>query len=161
MDRVRRVRLLFLLTAVCIFAVFWIGFRFGKVSQEKADMAYYSQRELEDTAKKEGSVQGSKDSQTDEGQDGTVSKTAREEDSSETDGENETVESGNVYESPKFYLKQSGEYLVVYVAATDEVYFETDIPAADLPADLQEEVKEGIDFYDLEDLYSFLESYSS
>ena len=135
MDKVRRVRLLFILAAICVFAVFWIGFRFGKVTQEKADMLYYSQKELEDT-------------------DDTLS-------SENTHEGEDTVESGNVYETPKFYLKQSGDYLTVYVSATDEVYFETDIPVADLPAELQDEVKEGIDFYDLEDLYNFLESYSS
>ena len=165
MDKVRRVRLLFILAAICVFAVFWIGFRFGKVTQEKADMLYYSQKELEATSKPTdtGAVSSDKGAQgEDSGESFSEGKTTDDTLSSENTHEGEdTVESGNVYETPKFYLKQSGDYLTVYVSATDEVYFETDIPVADLPAELQDEVKEGIDFYDLEDLYNFLESYSS
>lgn len=162
MDKIRRVRLLFILTAVCIFAVFWIGFRFGKVTQEKADMLYYSQRELENASHSDSSENTPvTDTENNDGQTAAAEENQTETSLSEEGTGTDTVESGSMYETPKFYLKQSGDYLTVYVSATDEVYFETDIPVADLPAELQDEVKEGIDFYDLEDLYSFLESYSS
>lgn len=162
MDKVRRVRLLFILTAVCIFAVFWIGFRFGKVTQEKEDMLYYSQKELEDSSAADASAQTVNDPEDVSDQSETVLEENKKEAAlSENGTDTDSVESGSMYETPKFYLKQSGDYLTVYVSATDEVYFETDIPASDLPAELQDEVREGIDFYDLEDLYNFLESYSS
>lgn len=165
MNNTRKVRLFFVLAAVCVFAVFWIGFRFGKVTQEKADILYYSQKQMEDTDETDDAK-----TQTTAGEDASrwtasADGGSRTEDETGADTEdvteNETVESGKVYESPKYYIKQSEEYLTVYIAATDEVYFETDIPAADLPNDLKEEAAKGIAFYDLEAVYSFLESYSS
>ena len=168
MNNTRKVRLFFILAAVCVFAVFWIGFRFGKVTQEKADILYYSQKQTEDidkinetqTTAGEDASKWTASAADDDGQSADGTENGRAEDTA--DGtEDETVESGNVYESPKYYIKQSDDYLTVYIAATDEVYFETDIPAADLPNDLKEEAAKGIEFYDLEAVYSFLESYSS
>ena len=61
-----------------------------------------------------------------------------------------------------FYLKDTGEYLTVYDAVTDKIYFETDLKAENLPEELRKMAEEeGIPFSDLEELYHFLENYSS
>ena len=61
-----------------------------------------------------------------------------------------------------FYLKDTGEYLTVYDAVTDKIYFETDLKAENLPEELRKMAEEeGITFSDLEELYHFLENYSS
>lgn len=61
-----------------------------------------------------------------------------------------------------FYLKDTGEYLTVYDAVTDKLYFETDLKAETLPEELRKMAEgEGIPFSDLEELYHFLENYSS
>lgn len=61
-----------------------------------------------------------------------------------------------------FYLKDTGKYLTVYDAVTDKIYFETDLKAENLPEELRKMAEEeGIPFSDLEELYHFLENYSS
>ncbi len=160
MKQTRSIRLFFILTAVCLLVFFWLGFRFGRQIQQSEDriqMARLQQTEDQNT-------------DTDSGLPATETmneKTAADEIQQHTgqqeaslDAEAGTQEEDEA-EVPKFYLKQAGEYLTVYVSATDQVYFETDIPAADLPTDLQADVKEGIDFFNLEHLYSFLENYAS
>lgn len=153
MKKEQRIRLLFILSAVCIFAVFWIGFRFGQNTQEKKDMRYFSEMEV----KRADQAAENTDGQTASAQ----AHTAEREGSDSSDITDNSDDNAENVKKPEFYLKQNGDYLTVYVSATDEIYFETDIPAESLPAQLQEEAEAGIDFYDLEDLYSFLENYSS
>lgn len=61
----------------------------------------------------------------------------------------------------KYYLKASGEYLSVYFSDTDRLYFETSLKVSDLPEKLRKNAINGIKFTSLENLYSFLENYSS
>lgn len=78
-----------------------------------------------------------------------------------TVAKNETVESMNALSEEKYYLKASGEYLSVYFADTDRLYFETSLKVSDLPEKLRKNAIHGIRFTSLENLYSFLENYSS
>ena len=143
MKRLRGIHLFFILFAAAVIICFWFGFHFGKETQYQLDLAKSSEEKL---SKNEETVYES----TKENGDLEIS--------IETE---ETLEASSKYEVPKFYLKQNGEYVTVYVTATDEVYFETDIVVEDLPIELQEEMQYGIDFYDLNGVYTFLENYSS
>ena len=67
----------------------------------------------------------------------------------------------NALSEEKYYLKASGEYLSVYFADTDRLYFETSLKVSDLPEKLRKNAIHGIRFTSLENLYSFLENYSS
>lgn len=81
--------------------------------------------------------------------------------------------SGNRVELCRFYQIQAEEtdeyyYLaifknkvVVYKSDGKTIYMETDIPAEDLPADVMQELIRGRVVNTEEDLYDFLESYSS
>ena len=76
--------------------------------------------------------------------------------------ESESETSGSTGGEEPYYLKSSGDYLSVYYGADREFYFETDVRLSDLPQTLQETAEEsGISFSSLEDVYSFLENYSS
>ena len=75
--------------------------------------------------------------------------------------ENHTLPASSEHAQPQFYLKEAQEYVCVFVAATDELYFETDILVSELPFELQEDMQIGLEFYDLESVYTFLENYSS
>ena len=55
----------------------------------------------------------------------------------------------------------AGEYLSVYFSDTDRLYFETSLKVSNLPEYLRRDALEGIPFTSLENLYSFLENYSS
>lgn len=61
----------------------------------------------------------------------------------------------------KYYVKVSGEYLSVYFSDTDRLYFETSLKVSNLPEYLRRDALAGIPFTSLENLYSFLENYSS
>lgn len=153
MKKEQSIRLFFIFSAVCVFAVFWIGFRFGQNTQEKKDMRYFSEIELEQANSDIGNTDGQTAS--------ADAYTAQNKKEGSVSSEKNTDDDTKNIKNPEFYLKQNGEYLTVYVSATDEIYFETDIPVKTLPTQLREEAEAGIDFYDLEDLYSFLENYSS
>ena len=71
------------------------------------------------------------------------------------------VESMNNLKEEKYYLKVSGEYLSVYFSDTDRLYFETSLKVSELPEYLRKDALNGISFSSLENLYSFLENYSS
>lgn len=177
MRETRSIRLFFVIAAILIIACFWIGFSFGKKSQSRIDLAEYEQiaeqenstqlpddREKTITNEKSaGAAEDSINSQYLENDAISDKDTALSEDADDQshEADSDTSVSGSVYQTPKFYLKDDGDYLTVYVAATDEVYFETDLKTSDLPLELQEDTVSGIPFYDLEDLYHFLENYSS
>ena len=61
----------------------------------------------------------------------------------------------------RFFVKEEDGYLVIYDRLKMKRYDETAIKLSDLPERLQEKVTEGLYFTDEEDLYAFLENYSS
>lgn len=70
-------------------------------------------------------------------------------------------ESAVVAATYEFVLCEEDGYIVVYYADKETVYADTDIQLAQLPAQLQGEIKEGKFIYSERELYNFLESYSS
>lgn len=65
------------------------------------------------------------------------------------------------YISYPYYIKEEYGRLVVYLSKTQEIYMETSIEIYTLPSELQENLESGIYFKTEEELYDFLESYSS
>ena len=63
--------------------------------------------------------------------------------------------------SSPFYIKNEDGWLVVYQTKTQERYMDTGIETNNLPADLLEIAEVGIFFETEQELYDFLESYSS
>ena len=61
----------------------------------------------------------------------------------------------------RFLVKEEDGYLVVYDRMAMKRYDETTIQLYDLPERLQELVSDGLYFADEEELYAFLENYSS
>lgn len=61
----------------------------------------------------------------------------------------------------RFLVKEEDGYLVIYDSTAMKRYDETTIQLNDLPERLQEKVTEGLYFTDEEELYAFLENYSS
>ena len=68
---------------------------------------------------------------------------------------------GQAVKDDCFYLRKLNEYVVVYESDRKTIYEYTDIIYEDLPADLKEEIKNGKYMDILEELYRFLENYSS
>ena len=58
-------------------------------------------------------------------------------------------------------MYQDGERLTVYESDSITVFMETDILVEELPEDMREQLKLGIGICTQEELYDFLESYSS
>ena len=87
---------------------------------------------------------------------------ATEEMPAETDTEKElkTTESLAVYEPYAYIIKQDG-ILVVYQSDGITEFFETNIRIRDLNEDMVKKLENGIRFSDDQELYAFLESYSS
>lgn len=85
--------------------------------------------------------------------------------------ENLKAESSSVEESPlesmsilnahEYVLMEEEGYIAVYYADKKTLYSETDIRVAELPVQLQNEIKQGKYIYTVEELYDFLESHSS
>ncbi|MGN0341577.1 MAG: hypothetical protein ACI4DO_02185 [Roseburia sp.] len=67
----------------------------------------------------------------------------------------------NIPSDAIFILKDCDGYLTVYLIAEDTVYMYTDITMDSLPQSLQEEIDTGKTFSNAEELFRFLESYSS
>ena len=88
---------------------------------------------------------------------------ATEEMPAETDTEKElkTTESLSVYESYAYVIKQKDGILVVYQSDGITEFFETNIRIRDLNEDMVKKLENGIRFSDDQELYAFLESYSS
>lgn len=84
------------------------------------------------------------------------------------DSENSTTAEETVIEvsdhttsGERFFVIEEDGYLVIYDRQTKRRYDETTILFNDLPERLQERIVEGLYFMDEEELYSFLENYSS
>lgn len=79
-------------------------------------------------------------------------------------GETQEVEKVRV-ESPavnyEFYLKAEDGIVIVYKSSTQEIYEYTNIVVDELPEDVKQEVLETKYILDEEELYTFLESYTS
>lgn len=88
---------------------------------------------------------------------------ATEEMPAETDTEKElkTTESLAVYEPYVYIIKQKDGILVVYQSDGITEFFETNIRIRDLNEDMVKKLENGIRFSDDQELYAFLESYSS
>ena len=61
----------------------------------------------------------------------------------------------------KYYVQASEGYVDIYQADHETVYCETSIRVEHLPEELQSSLEEGIALYSDEELYEFLENYSS
>ena len=135
MKQTRMIRISFFIVTALIIGAFWGGFYFG------------------------GSLSGNADSGI---QIASVEDQAQEAANDNADGKKEnTVASMKALSEEKYYLKASGEYLSVYFSDTDRLYFETSLKVSDLPEKLRKNAINGIKFTSLENLYSFLENYSS
>ncbi len=148
MKQTRIIRISFLIAAIFIVAAFWAGFYFGENSTQPDNIL----------AATEGSENISSNRNTDRTSD--VTKPAETAQTKEQEPE-ETVESMKDVEEEQYYLKLADDYLAVYHSDTDQIYFETGLKLSDLPEDLREKAKTGITFSSMEELYSFLENYSS
>ena len=137
MKQTRMIRISFFIVTALIIGAFWGGFYFGGSLSGNADSGIQI-ASVEDQAQE--AADGKKEN--------TVAK-------------QETVESMKALSEEKYYLKASGEYLSVYFSDTDRLYFETSLKVSDLPEKLRKNAINGIKFTSLENLYSFLENYSS
>ena len=139
-QQIRIIRISFCICAALAIGAFWAGFYFGNTQLQ-------TEQQIAD---------GSSGIYTAEAD------VAEPEDGEESESHMEdTVESMNTLSPDKYYLKANGTYLSVYRGSAGEVYFDTDLKLSDLPASLPIEAKEGIAFESLEEVYGFLENYSS
>ena len=74
--------------------------------------------------------------------------------------QNETQPSVNAT-TPKFMVLLEDDVIVVYEIVDWKKYLTTDIARDTLPDAVVEDLRDGIDFFNEKELYSFLENYSS
>lgn len=79
----------------------------------------------------------------------------------EEEPDTESIESAHITPPHQYVVMEEEGFLTVYLDNTDTVYMYTGIVSSTLPMELQEEISNGKAFSNLEDLYRFLESYSS
>lgn len=60
-----------------------------------------------------------------------------------------------------YYIKEADGYVIVYESDQKTPYEYTSILVEDLPVNVQEQLKDGIKFTSLTQVYGFLENYSS
>lgn len=73
----------------------------------------------------------------------------------------ETITISQEYVSCPYYIQEENGRLVVYETKTQKCFMETGIEIYTLPLDIQEKLEGFIFFQTEEELYDFLESYSS
>ena len=73
----------------------------------------------------------------------------------------ESITISQEYLTCPYYIKAEYGRLVVYLSKTQEIYMETAIELDVLPLEIQEKIDSGIFFQTEQELYDFLESYSS
>lgn len=78
-----------------------------------------------------------------------------------TEDATDSLQISQEYKQYMFYIVEEDTHLVVYETKNDSIYMETGISKKDLPLELQKELKTGFFFETEQDLYDFLESYSS
>ena len=84
-----------------------------------------------------------------------------EEEAEDIENTSKTVFTQDVINSEGYYILYKGEDISVYYSDKQTVYFTTDLTIEDIPAYLLEKLREGIYMETEEDMYHFLESYSS
>lgn len=150
------IRISFIICAVLILIAFRAGYYFGNTGTDTSSSAAESTSDLYLESETDAS-----ETMTD------ISRTANSDSSAaETDPEINEIEDNDGSSLPDisantYYLKKNGDYLSVYQGNSRDVYFETGIRLSDLPEDIQAEVETGIVFNSLEELFGFLENYSS
>ncbi len=75
--------------------------------------------------------------------------------------ENLTPAEGDAQKNSGYYLKDLNGYLAVYLQDGQTLYEYTNISVQELPKELQEEITSGKRIETTEELYGFLENYSS
>lgn len=68
---------------------------------------------------------------------------------------------GQAYKEECYYLYEKNGYIIVYLSDQKTPYEYTDILIEDLPELLRQEIRNGKYIKDKEELYGFLENYSS
>ena len=68
---------------------------------------------------------------------------------------------GNVEKNSEYLLKELNGYVIVYLGDEKTVYEVTGISINELPKEVQSQIQEGIKFDSINELYAFLENYSS
>ncbi|MCD8108614.1 MAG: hypothetical protein LUE14_00690 [Clostridiales bacterium] len=159
-DRV--IRISFIVCAVLVIVAFWAGYYFGNTEQNVSSAAEDDTSDLYIESESDASETMTNAAGTTD----QYSMTVEENISAGIDNEeNDTLNSvgKNISESSDdvYYLRKNGSYLSVYQGDSDEVYFDTGLRISDLPEDIQEAAENGIAFDSLEELYGFLENYSS
>lgn len=61
----------------------------------------------------------------------------------------------------EYLLKELNGYVIVYLSDEKTVYEVTGIAISELPDEVQTQVREGMKLYSADELYAFLENYSS
>lgn len=161
MNSKRSIRLFLFVAVVVAVAMFFAGFACGSYRMAHG----FTEQEAHSTENKKDKQKSTED--------GGQTSEDRTQDARTPDGTSAAANGTNTENAlsqkyadasgqASFYLKDTGEYLTVYDAVTDKIYFETDLKAENLPEELRKMAEEeGIHFSDLEELYHFLENYSS
>ena len=77
------------------------------------------------------------------------------------DSEESVATEGEAMKNFCYYLLEKNGYVVVYLSDKETIYEYTSIDVETLPVTVQNEVKNGKYIEDIEELYGFLENYSS
>lgn len=106
-----------------------------------------------------GSISRSKREMKDDPTEQIVEQQARE--TKQEESISPSVETNKELTYYKYMIYQDGERLTVYESDSTTIYMQTDIMVAQLPEDVREQLDLGIGIRTEEELYDFLESYSS
>ena len=106
-----------------------------------------------------GSISWSKREMKDDPTEQIVEQQARE--TKQEESISPSVETNKELTYYKYMIYQDGERLTVYESDSTTIYMQTDIMVAQLPEDVREQLDLGIGIRTEEELYDFLESYSS
>ena len=68
---------------------------------------------------------------------------------------------GMTEKNEEYLLKELNGYVIVYVGDEKTIYEVTEIAVTELPDDLQSQIRDGIVMHSRDELYAFLENYSS
>ncbi len=148
MKQIRAIRISFIICATVAVVAYWAGYYFGNNSTDPVDLVTEN---TTDIYREENAGAGS-----------LTAERYSEDTGTDADEEADTVESMTDVSPETYYLKKNGSYLAVYQGDSDEVYFDTGIRFDELPDALQQDAAgDGIAFEDLEDVFGFLENYSS
>ncbi|MCD7981579.1 MAG: hypothetical protein LUF32_04560 [Clostridiales bacterium] len=187
MRQVRMIRISFLICAAIAVAAFWTGWFLGNTgssadlsaAEDTTDLyldsgedASETMSDLNGSGENGTGVSGTRSSETDSSEaerSGPESGSSGTETDSfvESEGNGTKADEGTTENDPEeddtgsYCLKQEGETLVVYQSGSDEIFFDTGMKVSDLPEEVREDTESGIFFDSLEELYGFLENYSS